>query len=53
MAESVIDYYDLTDYVHGGWVSDWWGFTWMILAEARGGLTPENRAAACASTMNS
>jgi hypothetical protein len=38
--------YDLTDYVHGGWVSDWWGFTWMILAEARGVLTPENRAAA-------
>jgi hypothetical protein len=27
-------------------VSDWWGFTWMILAEARGVLTPENRAAA-------
>jgi hypothetical protein len=38
--------YDLKDYVHGGWVSDWWGFTWMILAEARGVLTPENRAAA-------
>jgi hypothetical protein len=32
--------------VHGGWVSDWWGFTWMILAEARGLLTPENHAAA-------
>jgi hypothetical protein len=38
--------YDLKDYVHGGWVNDWWGFTWMILAEARGVLTPENRAAA-------
>jgi hypothetical protein len=38
--------YDLKDYVHGGWVSDWWGFTWMILAEARGLLTPENQAAA-------
>jgi predicted 3-demethylubiquinone-9 3-methyltransferase (glyoxalase superfamily) len=31
---------DLKDYVHGGWVSDWWGFTWMILAEAREVLTP-------------
>jgi hypothetical protein len=29
-----------------GWVSDWWGFTWMIFAEARGLLTPENQAAA-------
>jgi hypothetical protein len=38
--------YDLRDYVHGGWVSDWWGFAWMILAEVRGVLTPENRAAA-------
>jgi hypothetical protein len=38
--------YDLTDYVHGGWVADWWGFTWMILAEAREVLTPERRAAA-------
>jgi hypothetical protein len=27
-------------------VSDWWGFMWMILAEARGLLTPENRTAA-------
>jgi hypothetical protein len=27
-------------------VGCWWGFTWMILAEARGVLTPENRAAA-------
>jgi hypothetical protein len=34
------------DYVHGGCVTDWWGFTWMILAEARQVLTPENRAAA-------
>jgi hypothetical protein len=32
--------YDLRD------VNEWWGFTWMILAEARGVLTPENRAAA-------
>jgi hypothetical protein len=39
--------YDLKDYVHGGWVNDWWGFTWMIFAEARGVLTPECRAAAC------
>jgi hypothetical protein len=38
--------YDLKDYVHGGSVNDWWGFTWMILAEVRGVLTPENRAAA-------
>ena len=38
--------YDLTDYVHGGCVIDWWGFAWMILAEKRGLLTPENRAAA-------
>jgi hypothetical protein len=37
--------YDLKDYVHGGWVNEWCGFTWMILAEARGVLTPENRAA--------
>jgi hypothetical protein len=27
-------------------VSDWWGFAWMILAEARGLLTPETPAAA-------
>jgi hypothetical protein len=27
-------------------VADWWGVTWMILAEARGVLTPEKRAAA-------
>jgi hypothetical protein len=38
--------YDLSDYVHGGCVAGWWGFTWMILAEARGVLTPEKRAAA-------
>jgi hypothetical protein len=35
--------YDLKDYIHGGCVADWWGFTWMILAEARGVLTPEKR----------
>jgi hypothetical protein len=22
--------YDLKDYIHGGFVADWWGFTWMI-----------------------
>jgi hypothetical protein len=38
--------YDLKDYMHGGLVADWWGFTWMILAEARQVLTPEKRAAA-------
>src|SRR5271169_2071225 len=38
--------YDLKDYIHGGSVADWWGFTWMILAEAREVLTPEKRAAA-------
>ncbi len=38
--------YDLTDPIHGGCVTDWWGFAWMILAEARGLLTPERRAAA-------
>ena len=37
--------YDLKDYIHGGFVADWWGFTWMILAEARQVLTPEKRAA--------
>jgi hypothetical protein len=37
--------YDLADYVHGGCVTDWWGFVWMILAEKRGLLTPECRAA--------
>ena len=35
--------YDLKDYIHGGCVADWWGFTWMILAEARGVLMPEKR----------
>jgi hypothetical protein len=49
--ESAIDFaaaqgYDLRNYVHGGSVAGWWGFTWMILAEARGVLTPEKRAAA-------
>jgi hypothetical protein len=34
--------YDLRDYVHGGCVAGWWGFTWMILAEARGVLTPRS-----------
>jgi hypothetical protein len=39
--ETLVDFaakqgYDLRDYVHGGCVADWWGFTWMILAEARG-----------------
>ncbi len=37
--------YDLFDYINGGVVTDWWGFAWMILAEKRGLLTPENRAA--------
>jgi hypothetical protein len=27
--------YDLGDYANGKMVSDWWGFTWMILAEKR------------------
>jgi hypothetical protein len=36
---------DLKDHIHGGFVADWWGFTWMILAEARQVLTPEKRAA--------
>lgn len=38
--------YDLADYASGGYVSDWWGFVWMILAEKRGLLTPEQRALA-------
>jgi hypothetical protein len=38
--------YDLRDYIHGGCVADWWGFTWLILAEARGVLTTEKRFAA-------
>ena len=29
-----------------GMLTDWWGFGWMILAEKRGLLTPDNRAAA-------
>jgi hypothetical protein len=37
--------YDLADYVHGGCVNDWWGFVWMILAEKRGLLTSQTRAA--------
>ncbi|AVT78748.1 MULTISPECIES: hypothetical protein [Rhodopseudomonas] len=36
--------YDLVD--DTGMLSDWWGYCWMILAEARGLLTAENRAAA-------
>jgi hypothetical protein len=40
--------YDLADYDNGGYVSDWWGFAWMILAEKRGLFTPEQRAAAWA-----
>ena len=36
--------YDLVD--EQGMLTDWWGFCWMILAEKRGLLTPENRAAA-------
>lgn len=36
--------YDLVDDV--GMLTDWWGFCWMILAEKRGLLTPENSAAA-------
>jgi len=36
--------YDLVD--DQGMLTDRWGFCWMILAEKRGLLTPENRAAA-------
>ena len=36
--------YDLVD--DDGMLTDWWGFCWMILAEKRGLLTAENRAAA-------
>lgn len=39
--------YDLVD--DHGMLTDWWGYCWMILAEKRGLLTPENRAAARAS----
>ena len=35
--------YDLVD--DEGMLTDWWGFCWMILAEKRRLLTPENRAA--------
>jgi hypothetical protein len=38
--------YDLIDHTTGDIVTDWWGFVWMILAEKRGLLTPEGRAAA-------
>jgi hypothetical protein len=38
--------YDLGDYANGEMVSDWWGFTWMILAEKRALLTSEQRALA-------
>ena len=31
--------------VDNGMLTDWWGFCWMILAEKRGLLTAENRAA--------
>ena len=36
--------YDLVD--DEGMLMDWWGYCWMILAEKRGLLTPENRSAA-------
>src|ERR1700731_3232818 len=36
--------YDLVD--DEGMLADWWGYCWMILAEKRGLLTPENRPAA-------
>jgi hypothetical protein len=36
--------YDLVD--DQGMLTDWWGYCWMILAEKRGLLTPDNRAAA-------
>ncbi|PYF00141.1 hypothetical protein BJ122_12850 [Rhodopseudomonas faecalis] len=36
--------FDLID--DDGMLTDWWGFCWMILAEKRGLLTPDNRAAA-------
>ncbi len=38
--------YDLVDPATGDMVPDWWGFAWMIMAEKRGLLTPEGRAAA-------
>jgi hypothetical protein len=36
--------YDLDD--DNGMLTDWWGYCWMILAEKRGLLTPDNRALA-------
>ena len=36
--------YDLVD--DDGILTDWWGYCWMILAEKRGLLTPENKAIA-------
>ena len=36
--------YDLDD--DQGMLTDWWGYCWMILAEKRALVTPENRAAA-------
>jgi hypothetical protein len=36
--------YDLID--DEGILTDWWGYCWMILAEKRGLLTPENKALA-------
>ena len=36
--------YDLVD--DDGMLTDWWGFCWMMLAEKRGLLTPDNRTAA-------
>jgi hypothetical protein len=38
--------YDLMDPRTGHIVTDWWGFTWMMLAEKRGLLSAEGRAAA-------
>jgi hypothetical protein len=37
--------YDLIDRASGDMVPEWWGFAWMILAEARGLLTPQAREA--------
>lgn len=41
--------YDLID--DTGMLTDWWGYCWMILAEKRGLLTSENRAAARANIV--
>ena len=38
--------YDLDDRRTGNMVPDWWGFAWMVLAEKRGMLSPEQRTAA-------